>query len=313
MLSVIISMALTADPGLETYLSEYFTTYRGTNGLIQDRSSRADIFSIAATGFGMDVWAIQSIKGEMPQEQALLWAHQAIDFMQNKNPRKNRGWLYHFVDSEGLPAINSEVSTIDTAIFFWGARRAALRLGDKQLEDKVNSILAKIDVGWVISNSPSGKLVCHGLRWKEDTPVFLPYEWSKNSEGILIYRLFGIPHEPIYDDFSLPLFVYYFPMCFLPHSEFQPYLKQAVGYQLTRYECVGMTATDTQNGYQFQPIGYISPLCLYAIHKLDTRAKKELVRHKLSPKIHSWHLLSKWESKDRIGIDEGVAVLLHNP
>ena len=313
MLYAIMSLALCVNPDTEDRLNEYFATYKGANGMVQDRASSPDIYSVAATGFGMDVWAIRSKKGDIKEGEALKWINCALDFEAEKNPQKNRGWLYHFVNSNGLPQLNSEVSTIDTAIFFWGAKQASRRLNNQQLQNKIDRAVAKIDTKWMIDNSPSHKFVCHGLRWDKDTAIFIPYEWSDNSEGVLIYRLFNIPFNPAYYNSNLPLFAYYFPMCFLPKDDFLPPLKKAILQQKDIFGYVGVTSQDTENGYQSYPKGYISPLSLYALSSFDPLASEELVGRKLSPEIHSLNLSDNWKSSDRIGIDEGAAILLRHP
>ncbi len=313
MLSMIMVLVVGSHPDIETYLSDYFVTYRNEVGLVQDRATTPDIFSVAATGFGFDVLAIKVQKGEISRSVAIESINRSLDFMEEVTPKKNRGWFYHFINKEGSPQLNCEVSTIDTAIYFWGARQASRRLGDLSLRVKVESAISRVDVNWMSSNSSSGKRIPHGLNWKEDIPQFLPCEWDKNSEGILIYRLFKVPYEFVYDDFSLPLFVYYFPMCFLPQAEFQPFLKAAVDHQVSQFGCLGITSTDTAEGYCFYPKENLSPLALYAISPFDTRAARELERLRLSPKVHSSHRFSKWVSSDRIGIDEGAAVILRHP
>ena len=316
---LIISLVVSANPaganfdyGIEDYLSGYFETYRGKNNLIQDQSTSAKIFSISATGFGVDVWAIRVVEGKMKRSQTLARINLVLDFIEAKNPIKNRGWLYHFVDENGLPQSGSEVSTIDTAIFFWGARQAAKRLGDQELIKRVENDIAKIDSEWMIQNSPSKKLICHGLYWNKDKPIFIPYEWGNNSEGVLIYRLLGIPFKPVYDKVDLPLFVYYYPMCFLKEDEFLPSLKKAMAYQESSFGHAGITATNTEVGYQPYPREYISPLSLYAISAFDSSARDELKLRKLSPRVHSQNWKTGRQSAGRIGIDEGAAILLHH-
>ncbi len=313
MLALLFTVALCADPVPEAHFSEYFTTYRSDNGLVQDRASTPDVFSMAASGFGMDVLAIEAVKGEIPREQALAWIHQALDFVKKTNPPKNRGWLYHFVNHNGEPIPNTEVSTIDTAIFYWGAKQAASRLGDEGLQQKVADHISAIDKDWMIQNSPSGKLMSHGLFWHGDTSCFICCEWNKNSEGVLIYRLFDIPFEAVYDNYGLPLFVYYYPMCFLPQEEFKPALQKAIQYQKDTYGYTGITATDTSEGYKVLPLEYTSPMALYAVSAFDSVALEEWTQRSLSPTTHSHHNTTGWESRDRIGIDEGAVVLLRHP
>src|SRR6185369_12789297 len=91
------------------------------------------------------------------------------------------------------PALNTEVSTIDTAIFYTGCRHAAAIIKNKDLTDKIEDLISKIDVQWMIDNSPSKKLICHGIHKSN----FINCEWDDYNVGVILYKLFGLPYKPI--------------------------------------------------------------------------------------------------------------------
>ena len=275
----------------EDKFTDYFEQYRTETQLVLDRSSNNQICSIAATGFGFDVLAIRD---KNAKEKIV----KAIETITRANPKQNRGWLFHFMTADGRPIAGSEVSTIDTAIFYAGALKASRRLKDKTLEQKVQRLIDNVDTKWMIENSPSHKRLCHGLRDNK----FIQCEWDEYNEGVIAYRLWEIPFEPTKTRFDLPLFAYYYPLCFINDPVYEHNLKQALLYQQRTYGYKGITSTDTETDYQFLPIGYVSPIALYSVG--------EKIPFDLSPTVHSYNIKTKWQSNDRIGIDEGAAILM---
>jgi len=255
-----------------------------------DRESNKNVCSVATSGFDMDVQAIAHPK-EAPDR-----IRQTLKTIRTTNPPSNRGWLFHFIDRKGKPIQGSEISTIDTAIFYAGALQAANRLHNKELIDEVNEDIHKIDIQWMIKNSPSGKRICHGLR----NGVFLKCEWDEYNEGVVIYHLFNIPYHPTAYKYNLPLFVYYYPLAFIHDQNLEIHLQKAIEFQMKTFGHTGITSMDTEEGYRFYPTDYTSPIALY-ICGIPTK----------NPTLHAFS--ARWESKDRIGIEEGAAVLIKHP
>jgi hypothetical protein len=276
----------------------YFEDNRTPTGLVLDRQSTKTVCSIAAIGCDMDVQAIRATKGLITTTEALNRINTTLGFVVSKNRPENRGWLFHFIDPNGAAVSGSEISSIDTAIFYSGALQAAHRLADQTLIQRVSGLISKIDVIWMIENSPSHKRLCHGLR----NGKFIPYEWDEYNEGVIAYHLFKIPFTPTVIRYDLPLFVYYYPLCFI-HDDpaLWEHLRNAIEWQRKHYGYVGVTATDTEYGYKVDP-AYISPLALYCVG----------LPCDLPYTIHSYRIRDGWRSADRIGLDEGMAVLIKN-
>ena len=244
----------------------------------------------------MDVQAISK-----PPVMAAARIKHTLATIKNSTPASNRGWLFHFVDSRGQPIGNTEVSSIDTAIFYSGALQAAGRLKNKELIDYVQNEIQKIDIQWMIDNSPSKKRICHGFHYVHGRIKFISCEWDEYNEGIIAYHLFDIPYHPTKYNYSLPLFAYYYPLCFIHGKGLEKHLEKALQYQQTTFGKQGITSMDTQEGYQFYPTHYISPIALYICN----------VRSELPPIVHAYNTITKWQSTDRIGIEEGAAILRH--
>ena len=192
---LVLALILCAASPEATY-TNYFTENRTELGLVLDRSDNKNICSVATSGFDMAVQAISNPK------IAPIKIRQTLKTIRTLS--NNRGWLYHFLDRQGRPVHGTEVSSIDTAIFYAGALQAAKRLKNKELIQEVDEDIHKIDIKWMIENSPSHKRICHGLR----NGNFIPYEWDEYNEGIIIYNLFNLPFKPTKIKYDLPLFAY---------------------------------------------------------------------------------------------------------
>jgi hypothetical protein len=288
--------------------SEYCLRNRTAASLILDRESDRDTVSIAACGLGMLNWAILVEQRKLDHGIAVSWCHEALDNLLRHNPRKNRGWFSHFTDAEGKPKPGVEVSTIDTTLLVCGAQRAAEQLRDEGLVLRVATIKAAIDVEWM----RRGDYIGHGLFWKGDDPEFIPYTWDDYSEGVVIYRFFRIPYKPRNVAYDLPLFVYYYPLCFFDDLEIREHLRRAVLFQRKAYSILGVTACDGPAGYQANRTDIVSPLGLYTIAPLIPEAIVDLKNLRVPPETPAYQPSTGWTSSDRIGIDDTCCVIIHH-
>ena len=72
------------------------------------------------------------------------------------------GFLYHFNDVKtGKPLINSEVSSIDTAIFLCGVLTARAYFPDHQIHDLATQLYNRVDWPWMLNG---GKTFSMGWR-----------------------------------------------------------------------------------------------------------------------------------------------------
>jgi hypothetical protein len=266
----------------QEYLASYFSDFRTPYGLTQDRASNPQLCSTAAAGFGNLIIAITSSK-----EEAVQKIHQTLDTLLDNNPPENHGWLYHFTYADGKPYPNTEVSTVDTAIFYTGTKLASKIINDPDLTKFVDEEIAKIDVQWMTVRG----LIRHGTL----SGHFIPYFWDNYNEGIIIYKLFDLPYNPPQFEYHLPIFAYYYPLAFYPNDTFiKTQLERAIDYHMTNYKQL-VTSTDTKTGYQSFAFGYTSPIVQYALGLGNDVT-------------HSY--CQDWKSDDRIGIDEGAAFLM---
>jgi hypothetical protein len=272
--------------------------------------------SVAATGFGYFAWAVAAEDGLLDRSAVIHWMNESIDFVVGTNPAKNRGWLYHWIDPEGRPKLNGEVSSIDTVLFWGGAKRAADKLNDPGLIRKVADGIAAIDRRWMQTNGgrrPDKRLFSHGLVWSSDgTEAFYDVDWDEHySEGVLVYRLFGEPPPTRTLALGLPLFVYYYPLCLFPDDpDYQATLRAAVRWQLSAYGHCGMTACDGPGGYVVGDARVVSPLSVWACSAVSDEARAFLGRMRHDRTTPSYSVDGTWVANDRIGIDDGSTLMM---
>jgi hypothetical protein len=300
----------------ERALIDYFLTHQTPRHLILDRSSDRSTVSVAATGFGYFAWAVGVEDGLLDRSAAIRWMNESIDFVVGTNPAKNRGWLYHWIDPEGCPKLNGEVSSIDTVLFWGGAKRAADKLNDPGLIRKVADGIAAIDRRWMQTNDgrrPDKKLFSHGLVWSGDgTDAFFDADWDEHySEGVLVYRLLGEPPPTRTVALGLPLFVYYYPLCLFPDDpDYRATLRAAVKWQLSAYGHCGMTACDGPCGYAVGDAGVVSPLSVWACSAVSDEARAFLGRMRHDRTTPSYSVDGTWVANVRIGIDDGSTLMM---
>jgi hypothetical protein len=242
----------------------------------------------------------------LPKDQARQKIQKCIAATLRYTPTKNRGWLYHFLDDQGRPKPNSEVSTIDTAIFYAGAKKAALILDDPKLLRTVDNLIKQVDVSFV----RQGSYISHGFHWVGDTPVFINNVWEDYSEGVIIYKLFKLEYVPRKVRYDLPLFVYYYPLAFFDDGVIVGYLREAVRYQKKTYGWWGVTACDGPNGYQANNPNIISPLSMLTVSCILPELRKDVEALRRDVECPAFDSRSSWVAKDRIGIDDMCCVAI---
>jgi len=275
------------------------------NGLALDRRSDRTTVSCAATGFTAYALALMA-KRQSDRDEVLETIQRGFRTTLAQNPPRNGGWLYHFTDENGIGKPWSEVSTIDTAIFYLGFLRAAETLGDEAFLSEIRQALAQIDREMVLREG----YFLHGFYWHNDEQRLLPYLWNDTSEGVMLYKLFDMPFEPRILRHDYPLFAYYYPLCFFDLPRYERLLHDAVTYQFGRYGYTGITAGDGPHGYQADDPTLISPLTLFALSSVFPEARSTLAKYAVDQMVPAYHVGSGWTASDRVTIDYGSAYIL---
>ena len=198
---------------LETELKSvaYFYDNAQANGFVKD-STAAEFISVAATGYGLAaLCAIPGGDGIVPAnnpwpisyDQARSRVNQILDncisYQSRQAPGENNygygGFLYHFINGDGTRYANSEVSTIDMAIFMAGAVVAGEHFGS-EVKDKVETIYNNLD--WRLFLDTRVKQFSHG--WTPDGG-FISNTWDRPGDEAILVSIMALGREPEAQDF----------------------------------------------------------------------------------------------------------------
>jgi hypothetical protein len=157
-------------------------------GLIKDRTNvrnqdRTVLASIAATGFGLTALCIGHKRGFVSYSAARDRAVTTLRSLANWQPN-HRGFFFHFVNVDtGERVVDSEVSSVDTAILLCGILTCRAHFGDPEITHFATQIFDRVEWTWL---SEDTSLLPHG--WTPELG-FLPYHWDLYSELMMMYLL----------------------------------------------------------------------------------------------------------------------------
>src|SRR5260370_1546837 len=120
-----------------------------TTGQIKDRAlargnDTRTVSSIAATGFGLTALCIADQRSYMASANVIARVRATLTLLLNQMPHQN-GFFYHFVDmNTGQRAINSEVSSIDTALLLCGLLTCRQHFPDQQIIDLATQLYHRV-------------------------------------------------------------------------------------------------------------------------------------------------------------------------
>jgi hypothetical protein len=180
----------------------YFVEQTDRNtGLVQDRALadgallQRPVASVAATGFGLTALCIGVERGWITASEARDRVMATLRFLERVAPQV-RGFFLHFMDpTTGEPRLNSEFSSVDTALLLAGVLTAGQYFSAKyhEVTALAQRIYDRVDFNWMLSGHPA--LLSHGFRPRSG---FIPYRWDSYSEASLLYLLaIGSTTHPI--------------------------------------------------------------------------------------------------------------------
>src|SRR5919201_6238345 len=186
----------------------FWETANRENGLIPDRYPTGGVSSIAAVGFGLTTYPIGVERGYVTREQArertlvtLRFLHGAPQGPQADGVAGHRGFFYHFLDMRtGHRAMQSELSTVDTAILLAGALFCQSYFDgadahEVEIRRLVDEIYRRVDWRWAQAKPPA-----ISLGWSPEKG-FLRYDWRGYNEAMLVYLFaLGSPTFPVGTD-----------------------------------------------------------------------------------------------------------------
>jgi len=166
------------------------------NGLIPDRYPTPSYSSVAAVGFGLTTYPIGVERGYITRDQArervlatLRFFARAPQHAKARGAIGYRGFFYHFLDMKtGDRFGDSELSTVDTAIFVAGALFCqsyfdSADAQDVEIRRLADEIYRRVDWRWAQPKPPA-----ISLGWSPESG-FLRYDWRGYNEAMLVYLL----------------------------------------------------------------------------------------------------------------------------
>jgi hypothetical protein len=163
--------------------------------------NRADIGSIAVTGFGLAGMCIGAERGWVKPDEARTRVRNSLRFFADHAIHEH-GWFFHWMnvkDGRRTGVLEnsekkSELSSIDTALLMGGILAAkGYFQKDAEIQKLATKIYERMDFQWMLNGDP--RLLSHG--WTPETG-FLTARWAKYSEFTIIYLLgIGSPSHGI--------------------------------------------------------------------------------------------------------------------
>ncbi|MHB8636857.1 MAG: glucoamylase family protein [Fimbriimonadaceae bacterium] len=165
-----------------------FTKDRSRNFTTEDSADHT-VASIAAIGYALAAYGIGERRGWMTRADAVARTKRTIHAMLTLAP-KHEGWYYHWLDwRTGVKQWNSELSTIDSAIFFSGLIIDEEALKEPEITAETNKILA--DINWKFFLTDDGdkpNSLTLDMGWHPDGG-FLGARWSGYYEDMMLLVL----------------------------------------------------------------------------------------------------------------------------
>ena len=176
------------------------------NGLVLDKTEEDWPASIAAVGTALTCYPVGVERGFIDRAEGVERTLTTLRFFAGSEQSTAvdatgyKGFYYHFLHmASGKRAWNSELSSIDTALFIAGALTAAEYFDaaspdEAEIRSLATMLYERIEWDWMLQG---GKTICHGWR-PEPEAGFIPYRWEGYDEALVLYILaLGSPTHAI--------------------------------------------------------------------------------------------------------------------
>lgn len=157
-------------------------------GLVKDRSQAngsdsRNVASIAATGFGLTALCIADHRHWQDSGKLRDRAAATLRFVESRVPQAH-GFFCHFLNIQnGERVLQSEVSSIDTAIFICGVLTCGAYFDDPEISALARRIYQRMDWNWLLHGD---KTLIMG--WTPERG-FIRSRWDSYSELMMVYLL----------------------------------------------------------------------------------------------------------------------------
>ncbi|MFC1668140.1 glucoamylase family protein [Chlamydiota bacterium] len=150
--------------------------------LVHDNSKLTSPCNIGGVGFFLTALCIGKERGWISPGEARKIARELLFFIKNKMKHKN-GFLYHFVSTRnGERVWSSEISSIDTALFFAGALTAG-EYFKGEIKEIVTELFDRVQWDWMMNETDF-----LSMGWTPERG-FLHNYWDRYAEHMILYSL----------------------------------------------------------------------------------------------------------------------------
>lgn len=169
-------------------------------GLVKDRAHNFvddsyEVSSIASVGFALPAYVIGAERGWIKEREAYERVRNTLVFFKDKVEHVN-GFYYHFLDmNTGERYGESELSSIDTALFLAGVLFVRQYYKGTEVEELAEKLYYRVDWQWMLNGGET-----FSMGWKPDAKEgrFLKERWQNYDESMILYILgIGSPTFPI--------------------------------------------------------------------------------------------------------------------
>lgn len=182
----------------------FWETAEPGTGLVPDRWPKPPFSSIAAIGFALNAYAIGAERRWVTRAAArdrvlttLKFLHGLPQGPESATTAGYQGFFYHFLNlGTGLRYGNSELSTVDTALFLAGALFVGGYFdgddpGEKEIRRLAQELYERANWPWFIEHVPDIRMA-----WSPEQQ-FEVHDWRGYNEGMIVYVLaLGSPTHP---------------------------------------------------------------------------------------------------------------------
>jgi hypothetical protein len=166
------------------------------SGLVKDRSQAngsdsRNVGSIAATGFALGGLCIADSRGWVEKKKVRERVRNTLSFVGSRVPQAH-GFFCHFMNFKtGERVFQSEVSSIDTAIFICGVLTCnAYFSDDAEIQDLAMNLYKRVEWGWLLHGEKT-----LSMGWTPEHG-YIKTRWDSYSELMMIYLLgLGSPNS----------------------------------------------------------------------------------------------------------------------
>jgi hypothetical protein len=183
----------------------FWETTNADTGLALDRWPSASPCSIASVGFALTAYVIGHQRGWITRADAARRSRVTLEFLlqapqgaQPSGVSGHHGFFYHFLDPRtGLRAQQSELSSVDTALFLMGALHARQAYDgtnddEARLRRAADALYARADWRWFAGGGPGVRMA-----W-DPAEGFSSANWNGYDEAMFVYLLaLGSPTFPL--------------------------------------------------------------------------------------------------------------------